>query len=181
MGYECLDLTPIFNFKKVVWTPPYNAVWVQQLKGSLETHVRQQVHPQSCYGNDHWDVKALVQKNLLANLMFSKQPETCLEGASSRKYQWRLVDDFITEFNKHWCACFHLAEMITIDKSMIQWYGIGRHWINAGLPNCVAINRKPENSCKIQNGCCRRMGIMMARHLVRGPVEEALELDDDDN
>jgi Transposase IS4 len=40
-------------------------------------------------------------KNLLANIMFSDQPETQPEGESSEKYRWRLVDDFLLEFNKH--------------------------------------------------------------------------------
>jgi Transposase IS4 len=92
-----------------------------------------------------------------------------------------LVDDFILEFNKHQRACFHPSEKLTIDESMIQWYGIGGHWINAGLPNYVAIDCKPENSCEIQNACCGRTGIMMALYLVKGPVEEALELNDDDS
>jgi hypothetical protein len=56
---------------------------------------------------------------LLANMTFSNQPETQPEGMSSEKYQWRLVDDFVLEFNKHWCACFCPSEMITIDESMI--------------------------------------------------------------
>jgi hypothetical protein len=77
------------------------------------------------------------------------------------------VDDFITEFNKHQCTCFRPSEMITIDGSMIQWYGIGVHWINVGY---MAIDHKPENSCEIQNACCRQMGIMMALHLIKGPV-----------
>jgi hypothetical protein len=29
----------------------------------METSVRQQVHPQSCYWKNHWDVKASVQKS----------------------------------------------------------------------------------------------------------------------
>jgi Transposase IS4 len=56
---------------------------------------------------------------LLANMTFSDQPETRPEGMSSEKYQWRLVDDFLMEFNKHQHACFHPSEMITIDESMI--------------------------------------------------------------
>jgi Transposase IS4 len=114
---------------------------------------------------------------LLTNMTFSNQPETRPKGMSLEKYQWRSVDDFVQEFNKHQHACFFPLEMITIDKSMIQWYGIGGHWINAGLPNYVAIDRKPENGC--ENACCRQTGIMMVLHLVKGPVEEELELDDE--
>jgi Transposase IS4 len=90
--------------------------------------------------------------NLLASLTFTKQPETQPEGMSSEKYQWRLVDDFITGFNKHCHTCFCPSEMITIDKSMIRWYGIGGHWINA--PNYMATNCKPDNGCESQNACC---------------------------
>jgi hypothetical protein len=100
---------------------------------------------------------------------------------SLEKYRWRLVDDFISEFNKHCHACFCPLEMIANDNSMIQWYWIGGHWINAGLPNYVAIDCKPENSCKIQNACCGRTGTMMALHLVKGPVEEELELNDENS
>jgi Transposase IS4 len=58
-------------------------------------------------------------ENLLANITFSDQPETQPEGMSLEKYRWRLVDDFVLEFNKHWRACFRPSEMITIDESMI--------------------------------------------------------------
>jgi Transposase IS4 len=64
---------------------------------------------------------------------------------------------------------------------MIQWYGSGGHWINAGLPNYMAIDHKPENGCKIQNACCGRTGTMMALHLVKGPVEEELQLNDENS
>jgi hypothetical protein len=51
--------------------------------------------------------------------------------------------------------------------------------MNAGLPNYVAIDYKPENSCKIQNAHCRQTGIMMVLYLVKVPVEEELALNDD--
>jgi Transposase IS4 len=63
---------------------------------------------------------------------------------------------------------------------MIQWYGMGGDWINKGLPHYVAIDRKPENGCEIQNAACGKTGIMMELHVVTGPVEERLVLENDD-
>jgi hypothetical protein len=80
------------------------------------------------------------------------------------------------EFSKHQHAYFQSSAMITIDEPMIQYFGTGGYWINAGLPNYMAID-----GCKIQNYCCGKTDIMMALHLVKGPVEEELQLNDDDN
>jgi hypothetical protein len=55
---------------------------------------------------------------------------------------------------------------------MIQWYGTGGDWINEGLPHYVVIDCKPENGCEIQNA-----GKI---HVVKGPVEERLVLENDD-
>jgi Transposase IS4 len=60
-------------------------------------------------------------------------------------------------------------------------YGAGGDWINEGLPHYVAINRKPENGCEIQNAACGKTGIMMELHVVKGPAEEQLELENDDD
>ena len=49
----------------------------------------------------------------------------------------------------------------------------GGHWINLGLPMYIAIDRKPENGCEIQNACCGRSGIMMRLKLVKTAEEEA--------
>ena len=55
---------------------------------------------------------------------------------------------------------------------MIRWYGTGGSWINAGLPNYVAIDRKPENGCEVQNCACGATGVMLQLRLVK-TVEEA--------
>jgi Transposase IS4 len=59
---------------------------------------------------------------------------------------------------------------------------LGGHWIDIGLPNYIAIERKPENSCEIQNTACGRSGIMLAFQLVTTPLdrkESELESDGD--
>ena len=57
---------------------------------------------------------------------------------------------------------------------MSRWYGIGGHWINAGLPQYIAIDRKPENGCEIQNASGVFSGIMMQLKLVNTSSEEDL-------
>jgi hypothetical protein len=64
---------------------------------------------------------------------------------------------------------------------MIRWYGAGGDWINEGLLHYVAIDRKPENRCEIQNAVCGKTGIMMELHVVKGPAEERLNLENDDD
>jgi hypothetical protein len=59
------------------------------------------------------------------------------------------------------------------------WYG--GDWINKGLLNCVAIDRKPKNDFEIQNAACSKTGIMMELPVVKGPVEEHLVLENDDD
>lgn len=55
---------------------------------------------------------------------------------------------------------------------MSRWYGLGGDWINTGLPHYVAIERKPENGCEIQDMCCGKSGIMMGLRVVK---QEELE------
>ena len=62
---------------------------------------------------------------------------------------------------------------------MSRWYGQGGHWINHGLPQYVAIDRKPENGCEIQNAACGRSGVMLRLKLVKG-IDLVGEDDNDD-
>ena len=55
---------------------------------------------------------------------------------------------------------------------MSWWYGQGGHWINHGLPMYVAINRKPENGCEIQNATSRHSGVMIRLKVVKTAEEE---------
>jgi Transposase IS4 len=66
---------------------------------------------------------------------------------------------------------------------MIRWYGTGEDWINEGLLHYVAIDHKPKNGCEIQDAACSKTRIVMELHVVKGPPEEhlVLENDDDDN
>ena len=66
---------------------------------------------------------------------------------------------------------------------MFRWYGQGGHWINHGLPMYVAIDRKPENGCEIQNAACGRSGVMIRLKIVKTAEEEnaSVVTEDDGN
>jgi hypothetical protein len=64
---------------------------------------------------------------------------------------------------------------------MSRWYGQGGDWINHGLPNYVAIDRKPENGCEIQNSACGRSGVLLRLKLVKTAEEEQQHTTEDDN
>ena len=57
---------------------------------------------------------------------------------------------------------------------MSRWYGIGGHWINAGLTQYIEIDIKPENGSKIQNTDGGLSGIIIHLKLVKTSSEEDL-------
>ena len=66
---------------------------------------------------------------------------------------------------------YHPSDYICVDESMSRWYGIGGHWINACLPQYIAIDRKLENGCEIQNAADGVSGIMIQLNLVKNYSE----------
>jgi len=76
------------------------------------------------------------------------------------------VDDFVTSFNAHRAAHVRPSDLLCVDESMSKWYGQGGGWSDRGVTMYVAIDRKPENGCEIQNTACGRSGIMLCLHLV---------------
>ena len=108
---------------------------------------------------------------LWSSICFSCQPDERMEGINSEQYRWMLVDDFVNAFNSFRAAKYFPSEKICADESISRWYGLGGHWINMGLPNYVAMDRKPENGCEIQDACDGRSKIMMQLKLVKGAAE----------
>jgi len=93
--------------------------------------------------------------------------EECTDPAvSSKRRRWSLVDDFVTSFNAHRAAHVRPSDLLCVDESMSKWYGQGRGWSDRGVTMYVAIDRKPENGCEIQNTACGRSGIMLCLQLV---------------
>ena len=105
-------------------------------------------------------------------IRFSEQPPNHPSDMTSEQYRWRLVDDFVKNFNEHRVQNFFPLDEICVDESMSWWYGQGGHWINHGLPMYVAINRKPENGCEIQNAACGHSGVMIRLKIVKTAEEE---------
>ena len=103
---------------------------------------------------------------------YSKQPTTRPEGMSSEQYRWMLIDDHVLLFNKNRAKIITPSGTIVVDESISRWYGVGGDWINAGLPMYIAMDRKPENGCEIQDSCDGETGIMLQLKLVKTKVEE---------
>jgi Transposase IS4 len=95
-----------------------------------------------------------------AFLCFSDQPKKKRE-VSSVRYCWKLVNEFVSAVNTHRRTMVMPSEHICLDESIARWYGQGGHRIDMGLPQYVAIDRKPENGCEVQNSACCRRGIML--------------------
>ena len=100
-------------------------------------------------------------EELFTNTRWSHQPEERGIDHSSEEYSWMLIDDFVTNFNDHRKNFFNPSKLICVDENMSRWYGHGGHWINHGLPQYIAIDRKPENGCEIQNAACGVSGVML--------------------
>jgi Transposase IS4 len=89
----------------------------------------------------------------------------------SERYRWKLVDDFVENFNSHRISKLIPSELICVDESMIQWYGLSGQWIKCGLPYYLAIDRKPDKGCDIQTACCGRSGVMLQLRFVKTTKE----------
>ena len=106
------------------------------------------------------------------HMAWSFHPVHQPQGMSLENHRWMHVDDFVKHFNDHRKKYFMPCFVICVDESISRWYGLGGHWINMGLPMYVAIDRKPEDGCEIQNACCGKSGIMMQLKLVRTSAGE---------
>jgi len=113
--------------------------------------------------------------SLLQNMVWSFQPKVREEGMSSETHRWMLVGDFVDRINNHRKNFYSPSSVICVDESISRWYGIGGHWINKGLPMYVAIDRKPEDGCEIQNACDGVSGIMMQLKLVKTQAHQTAE------
>jgi hypothetical protein len=81
-------------------------------------------------------------EELFKCVRWSHQPPFQGDTECSEVYRWKLVDNFVKNFNDHRAEYFSPSECICVDVSMSRWYGQGAHWINHGLPQYKAIDRK---------------------------------------
>ena len=89
------------------------------------------------------------------------------EITSHEYHWWKIVEDFVTNFNEYCTQLFSTSDLICADESISWWYGQGGHWINLGFPIYVAIDRKPDNGAEVQNYVCGRSGIMMRVRILK--------------
>jgi hypothetical protein len=52
---------------------------------------------------------------------------------------------------------------------------MGGFWINMGLPAYITMDRKPENSCEIQDACDGETRVMLRLKLVKTAVQDEIE------
>ena len=113
-------------------------------------------------------------------MVWSDQPNIRQERMKHSQYRWKLVNGFVICFNDNRVQSFIPSEMICVDESISRWYSQDGDWINYGLPHYVAIDRKPENGCEIQDSCCGVSGIMM-RLKVFKQEEDYSDTESDEN
>ena len=94
------------------------------------------------------------------------------EHMGSEAYRWLIVDGFVEKFNRYRESNFTPSDLICADESISRWYGQGGFWINHGLPQYIAIDRKPEFGCEIQSSCDGKSGIMIRLKLVKTMEEQ---------
>ena len=111
-------------------------------------------------------------KEIFSEQGYSKQPPSLPSNLNSEQYLWMLVDDHVANFNKNCAHNYHPSYSIYVDESMSRCYGIGGHWINAGLLQYIAIDGNPGNGCEIQNSADGFSGIMVQLKLVKISSEE---------
>jgi len=101
---------------------------------------------------------------LWSSMAFSVQHSSGRDD--SEQSRWELFTDFVNSINAHRDAHVSPSEYICVEESMCKWYGQSGPWIKRGLPMYVAIDRKPEKNCEIQNAAYERIGIMLRLSVV---------------
>jgi Transposase IS4 len=117
-------------------------------------------------------------RDMRAAIRFSEQGDET--EMTSSQHRWSLVTGFVDAINSHRKEFFEPSELICVDESISRWYGLGGSWIDKGLPHYVAIDRKPESGCEIQNSACGRSGIMLQLKLVVSREDENFESMEED-
>jgi len=118
--------------------------------------------------------------DLFSCIRFGKQPAERPAGMSSSVCRWLLIDGFVELFNEHREKHFSPSDLLAVDESISRWCGQGGGWINHGLPMHIAIDRKPEDGCEIQDACCGRSGIMLRLKVVKSEEDDDHEASPED-
>ena len=85
--------------------------------------------------------------------------------------RWTLTQDLEDGINYHRLAYVYSSKWIFVDEFISSWYGLSGNWIGIRLAHYVAIERKPEKGCEIQNSASGQIGSMFLIELL-APQEE---------
>jgi hypothetical protein len=117
-----------------------------------------------------------MSRNQLEDIWYSwkvsEQPEQMPPGMPASEYHWMLIGDMVKNFNEQREEKYNPSDKVTGDESIFKWYGSGGDWFNEGLPHYIAIDRKPEDGCELQNFCDGRSRVMMQIKVVKSPQDE---------
>ena len=86
---------------------------------------------------------------LWRHVQWSHQQYARDDGKSHGDHWWKLVEEFVTDFNQYRTQLFYPLDLIYADDYISRWYGQGGHWINWCFPMFVANDRKLENGADI--------------------------------
>jgi hypothetical protein len=64
------------------------------------------------------------------------------------------------------------GDHVEADETVIRWYDVGGAYVGVGLPMYLALERKPDNGCEIQNLANVASGIMLRLKLVKSTNKE---------
>ena len=65
------------------------------------------------------------------------------------------------------------SETICVDESISRWYGLGRDWIDVGLPHYVCLDRKIESGCELKSACCGASVIVLRLEITKSAEEKS--------
>ena len=156
---------------KVVWHLDLDySLWVWKSCRALEQSSKVQVHTTPRFWKDWYESTSLGWLLEVHGVELS----TCWKAWWHEQWASQMVFNsrLHCQVNEHRVAYFHPSSINYVDESISRWYGLGGSWINKGLPMCVAIDRKPEDGCEIQDACCAKSNIMMRLKLVKSATEE---------
>ena len=64
------------------------------------------------------------------------------------------------------------SDLICVDENMSKCYRTGGHYINIYLPNYIAVDRKPQSGCEIQNLAVGCAWVMLNLKLVKNAEDD---------
>ena len=82
---------------------------------------------------------------LWRNVRWIYLPDMRYEGTSHEDHRWKLIEDFVTNFNEYHTKLFSTSDLICADEFISRCYIQVGHCINLGFPMYVSMGRKPEN------------------------------------